>query len=100
MNKRPRNCAQAREAGLVLVFGIVVGAALALAGSPEAVSLLYGLKPYDPATLLMAVAALSLIATAASWVPGDASFARGSGGLAEGRVDDRTRKRASLCSSR
>ena len=58
-----------REAGALLALGIVVGAALALAGSREAASLLYGLKPYDPATLLLAIAALTLIAAVASVVP-------------------------------
>jgi len=58
-----------REAGVLLAFGILAGAALALAGSQEAQSLLYGLKAYDPLTLLAAVVVLALIAALASCVP-------------------------------
>jgi putative ABC transport system permease protein len=58
-----------REAGVLLVCGTVAGAALALAGSREAQSLLYGLKAYDPATLLGAMATFTVIAAAASWAP-------------------------------
>jgi putative ABC transport system permease protein len=58
-----------REAGSLLAIGIGAGAALALAGSHEAASLLYGLKPYDPPTLLLAIAALAVIAVVASCIP-------------------------------
>jgi predicted permease len=58
-----------REAGLLLAVGLVVGTGLAVAASTAASTLLFGLKPHDPATLAMAVAALALAALAASYLP-------------------------------
>ena len=58
-----------REAGLLLAVGLVVGTGLAVAASTVASTLLFGLKPHDPATLAMAVAALALAALAASYLP-------------------------------
>jgi predicted permease len=58
-----------REAGLLLAIGIAVGAGLSLAAARTATSLLYGLKPHDPATLGLAVAALAAVAAAASFLP-------------------------------
>ncbi|HTS11887.1 MAG TPA: ABC transporter permease [Candidatus Limnocylindrales bacterium] len=58
-----------REAGVLLAIGILVGAALALAGAREAKSLIYGMSAYDPLTLLMAVVTLGAVATAASSIP-------------------------------
>ena len=42
---------------------------MALAASSAAGSLLFGLKPYDAATLIMATVILAAIALAASYVP-------------------------------
>ena len=58
-----------REAGLLLVVGIGAGTVLAMAGSREAASLLYGLKPHDPPTLLLAIVVLTFVAAAASCIP-------------------------------
>jgi len=58
-----------REAGFLLAIGIAVGAALSLAAARTATSLLFGLKPHDPATLGLAVVALAAVAAAASFLP-------------------------------
>jgi putative ABC transport system permease protein len=58
-----------REAGLLLAMGLAVGMALALAASGAASTLLFGLKPNDPATLAVAAAALALAAVGASYLP-------------------------------
>ncbi|MGC1268115.1 MAG: FtsX-like permease family protein, partial [Candidatus Acidiferrum sp.] len=57
------------EALLLLAIGVVIGLGLALAGSSAANSLLFGLKGYDAATLIMATAILSVIALTASYLP-------------------------------
>jgi predicted permease len=58
-----------REAMLLLSIGLAVGAALALAAARTASSMLFGLKPYDPATLAVAIGSLALVAIAASYIP-------------------------------
>lgn len=58
-----------REAAILLALGMAVGAALALAGGKAASSMLYGLKPKDPLTFAMAMAALAMVAAAASFLP-------------------------------
>ena len=58
-----------RDAGKLLMVGVVVGIALALAAGRSAGALLFGLKPNDPATLLGAGLFLTLIAAGASFVP-------------------------------
>lgn len=58
-----------REAGVLLAAGLGVGILLSLAGGRAASSLLFGLKAYDPLTLAIAAALLSLIALAASYLP-------------------------------
>jgi putative ABC transport system permease protein len=58
-----------REAGLLLAIGVVIGGALALVAGRTAASLLYGLKPHDPVTLIVAVAGLAIVAAAASFLP-------------------------------
>jgi predicted permease len=58
-----------REAGKLLVIGVVVGTALSLIAGRSAGSLLFGLKPYDAFTLLAAGGLLALIAALASFVP-------------------------------
>jgi predicted permease len=58
-----------REAAVLVAMGLVVGSALALAASRTATSLLFGLTPYDPATLALAIAALAAVAAAASFLP-------------------------------
>jgi putative ABC transport system permease protein len=58
-----------REAGLLLAVGVVIGALLSLGVSRTAASLLYGLKPHDPSTVIVAVAAIGLVAAFASFLP-------------------------------
>lgn len=58
-----------REALLLLGIGLVVGVALALAAARTASSMLFGLKPYDPATLAFAITTLAVVAIAASYIP-------------------------------
>jgi predicted permease len=58
-----------REAGRLLLIGVLTGAALSLVAGRGAGSLLFGLKPYDPLTLITAALLLALIAVAASFLP-------------------------------
>jgi putative ABC transport system permease protein len=58
-----------REAGLLLGIGLAVGTVLAMAAARTASSMLFGLKAYDPATLLTAFAALTVSALMASYFP-------------------------------
>lgn len=58
-----------REAGVLLVIGLAVGTGLAMAASTAASSLLFGLKPRDPATLAIGWAALAVAALGASYFP-------------------------------
>jgi hypothetical protein len=53
----------------LLAAGLGVGMLLSLAGGRAASSVLFGLKAYDPLTQAIAVALLSLIALAASYLP-------------------------------
>jgi predicted lysophospholipase L1 biosynthesis ABC-type transport system permease subunit len=50
-----------RESLLLLAIGLTVGVALALGASRAAASLLFGLKPHDGATLVMAIVILAVI---------------------------------------
>ena len=67
----PRDIARLmmRETGLLLLGGVAVGVLLALAGGRTAATLLFGVRPYDPATLAAAVGMLALIASAATYAP-------------------------------
>lgn len=58
-----------REAALLVAIGLGAGTILALAVSPAAGTLLFGLRPNDPLTIMMALAALAAVAVAASYVP-------------------------------
>jgi predicted permease len=58
-----------REASFLTITGLVIGAGLALASAQAAKSLLYGLKPRDPITLVAAVVVLSAVAAFASFWP-------------------------------
>ncbi len=58
-----------REAGVLTIAGLVVGTGLALGTAQAAKSLLYGLKPRDPLTLILAVVSLSAVAAFASFLP-------------------------------
>jgi putative ABC transport system permease protein len=58
-----------REATVLTVTGLAIGTALALGSAQAAKSLLFGLKPRDPLTLVMAVVTLSAVAALASFLP-------------------------------
>jgi hypothetical protein len=58
-----------REAGTLLAAGIAIGIVLAVGAATFARSLLFGLKPTDPATIALASAALAVVAIAASLLP-------------------------------
>lgn len=58
-----------REAGMLTMAGLVIGAGLALASAQAAKSLIYGLRPRDPLTLVAAVVVLSAVAAFASFLP-------------------------------
>jgi predicted permease len=58
-----------REASAMLAIGVVVGGGLSLLTARAAASLLYGLKPHDPTTLIIAVMALTGVTAAASFLP-------------------------------
>jgi putative ABC transport system permease protein len=58
-----------RESGTLLLAGLAIGMALALAGGRAATSMLFGLKPSDPFTLGTALLSLSLVAALASLLP-------------------------------
>lgn len=58
-----------REAGVLLVLGIALGAGLAGAAARAASALLYDLAPWDPLTYAMGAALLILVTGMASWLP-------------------------------
>jgi putative ABC transport system permease protein len=58
-----------REAITLLAAGLVLGTVIVLWAGRAAASLLFGLKPYDPVTLITAAALLTAIALVASYVP-------------------------------
>jgi predicted permease len=58
-----------REAGLLLIAGVVAGTVLAIVAARTAATLLFGLHPGDPATLAMAAVGLGLVAMLASYLP-------------------------------
>lgn len=58
-----------REATILLGIGLAIGAGLVLVTGNIAASMLYGLKPGDPFTLAAAIAAMVVVALAASLVP-------------------------------
>jgi putative ABC transport system permease protein len=58
-----------REATVLTVTGLVIGTGLALGSAQAAKSLLFGLKPRDPLTLVLAVVTLSTVAALASFLP-------------------------------
>jgi predicted permease len=58
-----------RKAATLLAAGLAVGVGLSLAAASAASSLIFGLKPRDPLTLAIAVAALAAVALGASYLP-------------------------------
>src|SRR5688572_21044159 len=59
----------AREAGLLLIVGLVVGTGLALWAGRAAATMLYGLTPYDPVTFSGAILLLALVTLVATYAP-------------------------------
>jgi len=57
------------EASWMAIVGVIAGLGAAVAMARLIASMLFGLKPYDPLTLLGASLLLLLIAIAASWLP-------------------------------
>ncbi len=58
-----------REAGWLVGIGLALGGLLAVVAGRSATSLLYGLEPWDPATLAIGMVGLALVALLASWLP-------------------------------
>lgn len=58
-----------RDTAVMLLIGLVAGTGLALFATRAAGSMLFGLKAYDIATLVFAIALLAAIAILASWLP-------------------------------
>ena len=58
-----------RQAAFLLVTGVVIGSVLAIVAAQTANTLLFGLKPGDPMTLLTAIAGLAIVTMCASSVP-------------------------------
>ena len=57
------------DATRLLVMGLFAGILLAIVAARSASALLYGLQPWDPATLAFAVVTLGAVALLACWVP-------------------------------
>jgi predicted permease len=58
-----------REAVWLLGVGLVFGIAIALAAGRFAATLLFGLKPYDPVSMIAGVALLAIVTLGASYFP-------------------------------
>jgi predicted permease len=58
-----------REAAWMTLLGVAAGVCGALALGRVVASLLYGLKPWDPATFAVAATVLVLVALVAGWIP-------------------------------
>ncbi len=58
-----------RESSGLAVAGIIAGTATALLLTQLVKSMLYGIQPHDPTTLLAGVFLLLVVALAASWIP-------------------------------
>jgi ABC-type antimicrobial peptide transport system permease subunit len=58
-----------RGASTLIAAGLAVGTVLALLGARAASSLLFGLRPYDPATLILAVLLLAAVSLLAAAIP-------------------------------
>jgi predicted permease len=58
-----------RESGWLLVIGGIIGIMLAAAASKPASTLLFGIKPWDPASFALALGALAMVTLVAAWIP-------------------------------
>jgi ABC-type antimicrobial peptide transport system permease subunit len=57
------------DAGVLVIAGVAIGAALSLGGARAAQGLLFGLQPTDPTTMAIAAALLAAIGLAAAYFP-------------------------------
>jgi predicted permease len=58
-----------REAGVLVIVGLVIGSVLAAVSGRAASALLFGLSASDPLTMALAAALLVTVAALASWIP-------------------------------
>jgi predicted permease len=58
-----------KEAAALILAGLIVGAILAVIAGRAAATLLFGLRPWDPATLAVAMVLLSTVTLFAGWLP-------------------------------
>jgi len=58
-----------RRVAVLVGFGVALGAGISVWASRFVTTLLYGLQPRDPATLVLAALVLSLIGAMAGWIP-------------------------------
>jgi ABC-type antimicrobial peptide transport system permease subunit len=58
-----------REAGAMVILGLMIGVIAALAGARLISSFLFGLAPTDPATVVLAAGLLATVAFVASAIP-------------------------------
>jgi predicted permease len=58
-----------RESGSLAAAGIIIGVVSALWFSRLVASMLYGIQPYDPATIAAGCSLLLAVALASSWIP-------------------------------
>jgi putative ABC transport system permease protein len=58
-----------RRVALLVLAGVIVGAAVSLWAARFVATLLFGLEPRDPATLIAAAAVLTTIGAVAGWLP-------------------------------
>jgi putative ABC transport system permease protein len=57
------------EASVLVAIGCGLGLLFSISAARSAAALLYGLRPYDPATLAAAVVLLVLVSLVASYIP-------------------------------
>ena len=58
-----------RRVAVLVAAGVIIGAGVSLWASRFVATLLYGLQPRDPVTLVLAALVLSLIGALAGWLP-------------------------------
>jgi ABC-type antimicrobial peptide transport system permease subunit len=58
-----------RQVVVVTVVGLAAGIPMAIAGGKAVVSLLYGVQPIDPASLVVAAVVMTVVAGLAAYVP-------------------------------
>lgn len=58
-----------RESGVLLACGVLIGAGLAYLTARWASTLLFGLKPWDPASFALAAGLLGTVSLLAAWLP-------------------------------